>query len=707
MLRPMLSCVRSIRWIEVEICVPDSGKLGVWLENEENTVKIRHNVTIMADLLKPENQNSTQVKFSVAAHTFRNEKIHLIGSCEELGNWKTEHSIPLSFSKLRSHKREDGSRCGIWQATVTLDSDKNLEYKYIMKPEQDSAESITFEAIKTNRTVQTSGYGMVVDDGHFGCLEKDTEFKEPEQNVLVDAGWLINQVQLRVYFGKQDPETKFYRGVTLQDPALKPSELDIKIVPEGKLHLSETQYYKSVGLADDRTFVMTAPDRANLSFIVYIVRRSNGKKVGSLNLQHYELGMRGLISRPILNKKGKSIARVDLQYLVVDPFNHPGNTLASVGSNPFPDLIGHRGMGISGKAGALINQTVTENTLLSFVTAAKLGAEFIEFDVQLTSDGIPIITHDEEIWVRTLDSHDGNPQILRVGQFCETILNSRQVPINKLKYSKIKRLKPLILEEEVEGKPEVTQQDKRRTKLKRASSIGEFQRGRTYLEMSPVAQPNSHNKEPNYWDTLASFPSLEEVLRFVPKEVGFNVEIKYPDNAERERYFDVKERNVYVNTILRVIFDHANDRKLMISSFDPDVCQLCAIKQIRFPVFFLTEGGTIKTDDGRKDSVRAAIQFAKSARLVGIVSDSTPILEDLSLIKEAHDVNLMMFTYGHKNSDINNVRKQKKAGVDSVICDNVARVKKEGRHINMIETVMNPYVHKFLRMRGSVDERDE
>jgi glycerophosphodiester phosphodiesterase len=34
-----------------------------------------------------------------------------------------------------------------------------------------------------------------------------------------------------------------------------------------------------------------------------------------------------------------------------------------------------------------------ENTLLSFVTASSLGAEYVEFDVQLTRDNVPIIYH--------------------------------------------------------------------------------------------------------------------------------------------------------------------------------------------------------------------------------------------------------------------------------------------------------------------------
>lgn len=100
-----------------------------------------------------------------------------------------------------------------------------------------------------------------------------------------------------------------------------------------------------------------------------------------------------------------------------------------------------------------------------------------------------------------------------------------------------------------------------------------------------------------------------------------------------ERYFAVSERNDYVNTILQVTFDYAADRKCMFSSFDPDICYLLASKQVRyvqlfvynsnnqsfylffipsFPVFFLTEGGTVITDDPRKNSLEAAIQFAQA-----------------------------------------------------------------------------------------------
>jgi glycerophosphoryl diester phosphodiesterase len=52
-----------------------------------------------------------------------------------------------------------------------------------------------------------------------------------------------------------------------------------------------------------------------------------------------------------------------------------------------PKVIGHRGA----KAYA------PENTLASIHTAADLGIEWVELDVKLTKDNVPIIFHDEEL----------------------------------------------------------------------------------------------------------------------------------------------------------------------------------------------------------------------------------------------------------------------------------------------------------------------
>jgi glycerophosphoryl diester phosphodiesterase len=53
-----------------------------------------------------------------------------------------------------------------------------------------------------------------------------------------------------------------------------------------------------------------------------------------------------------------------------------------------PELIAHRGYALR----------YPENTLLGFRAAIEAGARYIECDVQLTADGIPVLLHDSDLW---------------------------------------------------------------------------------------------------------------------------------------------------------------------------------------------------------------------------------------------------------------------------------------------------------------------
>jgi glycerophosphodiester phosphodiesterase len=55
-------------------------------------------------------------------------------------------------------------------------------------------------------------------------------------------------------------------------------------------------------------------------------------------------------------------------------------------------VIGHRGLGKNWNGRKSLQ--LGENTLASFIAAANLGANYVEMDVQLTKDNIPVIYHD-------------------------------------------------------------------------------------------------------------------------------------------------------------------------------------------------------------------------------------------------------------------------------------------------------------------------
>lgn len=87
--------------------------------------------------------------------------------------------------------------------------------------------------------------------------------------------------------------------------------------------------------------------------------------------------------------------------------------------------------------------------------------------------------------------------------------------------------------------------------------------------------------------------TLREMFQRLPRWLGFNIEIKYPPDAViKSMPYRMYDRNHFVDTVLRVVFEEARGRKVIFSTFDPDCATLLSLKQPRFPVFFLTCSGT-------------------------------------------------------------------------------------------------------------------
>jgi glycerophosphoryl diester phosphodiesterase len=70
------------------------------------------------------------------------------------------------------------------------------------------------------------------------------------------------------------------------------------------------------------------------------------------------------------------------------------NTTGYLGALPDsrPRIFAHRGLVFQGS-----QQVVDENTLDSFELALAAGADFLETDLQLTRDGIPVLFHDSDL----------------------------------------------------------------------------------------------------------------------------------------------------------------------------------------------------------------------------------------------------------------------------------------------------------------------
>ena len=86
--------------------------------------------------------------------------------------------------------------------------------------------------------------------------------------------------------------------------------------------------------------------------------------------------------------------------------------------------------------------------------------------------------------------------------------------------------------------------------------------------------------------------------------------------------------------MLNELYNHAGNRLIILSTFDPDVALLLRLKQPRFPVCFLTESaGPIKTPDPRRASLHHAIQWARAIHCWGIVTECWPISHAPELVE--------------------------------------------------------------------------
>ncbi|KAF9203827.1 Glycerophosphocholine phosphodiesterase [Haplosporangium sp. Z 27] len=399
-------------------------------------------------------------------------------------------------------------------------------------------------------------------------------------------------------------------------------------------------------------------------------------------------------------EKMEIIGRVRAEFAVVRPFKHENLKVGSKHTywkSVTTTVIGHRGLGMNRKVS---NLQVGENTLLSFVTAASLGAEYVEFDVQMTKDMVPVLYHD---WTVTETGLDIPVSAITLEQFqnlskskARSHGNGSQPPSPKAEAQKLRSTTPpppppTTLKVQP-TRPELTRRSTNESendtykevqaRLGRSNSLGAITKMKA---MAATTQPeNSMAKmKGNGLGTIqAPFATLKDAFETVPSKIGFNIEVKYPmlDEAEDANIpLYAFEINRFVDRILQEVYDHENmhpDRNIIFSSFHPDICLLLNMKQPNYPVFFLTDGGTSVVADRRCNSIQGAVRFATSIDLLGIVTHSGPIIEAPNLIKGIKDTGLLVFTYGADNNDVENAKLQRRHGVDAVIVDSVLAVRK-------------------------------
>lgn len=362
------------------------------------------------------------------------------------------------------------------------------------------------------------------------------------------------------------------------------------------------------------------------------------------------------------------IGSVTFNFLIITPFSHPNMFVSEVQtywkSMASPMVIGHRGLGknFAGRQSLQLG----ENTIQSFIAAANLGASYVEFDIQLTKDHVPVIYHD---FLVSETGIDAPVHTLTLEQFlhisdgrtpqgaAKALAQAMAIdPDVKLPGAQTPRQRSMSVGEEL-GVPNLSERMKHTRDFKMKGFKG--------------------NSRGNH--IQAPFATLEELFKKLPEGVGFNMELKYPmlheSEAEEMDTYAV-ELNSFVDTVLQTTYDHNKGRNIIFSSFNPDICLLLSFKQPSIPVLFLTDAGVSPVGDIRASSIQEAVRFASRWNLLGVVTAAEPLVIAPRLVRVIKESGLVCVSYGVANNDPVNVKTQVNEGIDAVIVDSVLAIRK-------------------------------
>lgn len=427
--------------------------------------------------------------------------------------------------------------------------------------------------------------------------------------------------------------------------------------------------------------VFTSADAAKVKLLFDIVPTYSGtqKKIGRAvallssikpTIGTQRMNLQGDMCVPIMSANLDVIGTVNFHFLVVTPFSHPKMGITSQQtywkSMETTMLIGHRGLGKNATSNKSLQ--LGENTLPSFIAAANLGAQYVEFDVQLTKDHVPVIYHD---FLVSETGIDAPVHTLTLEQFLHINPDKRRHKDDQP-----------VQEETVDAS------GNRRTRSnsftpQRSQSMGFA--GTGDAEMNERMRHTRDFKEKGFKANSrgnfiqAPFATLEDLFRQLPEHIGFNIEMKYPMLHETEQHdMDAYavELNSFCDTVLSKVYDLAGERHIIFSSFNPDICLCLNFKQPSIPILFLTDAGCSTVSDIRASSLQEAIRFASRWNLLGIVSAAEPLINSPRLVRVVKENGLVCVSYGALNNDSMMVQRQVKQGIDAVIVDSVLAIRK-------------------------------
>ncbi|XP_061415432.1 glycerophosphocholine phosphodiesterase GPCPD1 [Lethenteron reissneri] len=626
----------------------------------------------------------SQVTFLVRADTLPGEALGLCGDSQDLGSWKSENSITL-------HQELPDSN--IWTVTVPLPSVKTVHFRFFKgcfyeSKTKDGSKLVTVNKWETHlhpREFTPTGANCSVDGGHFGIVNGVTS---------VDIGWLTCQTELRLrlHFSTKPPvlinkkkfkNSRFRVKLTIEgteedddsenyteaectqteNPKV-PLSLEISLISQGQYKSRHSQPECGYALEPScwMEYMVHTVDPGNLELTFDFFEEDLSERVVQSDALPGLVGTacllsstlmetsksNGVISLPIMGRNTRqTIGKVNVDYFIIHPAQDLHCDMKASFSKywkPRQTLdIGHRGAGISYFTEKLAK--VRENTITSFKNAASHGAAYVELDVHLSKDLVPVVYHDFTCCISMKKRHmDDQSELL-------------EIPVRELTYQQLQMLK-------------LAHAHAKKVDLDHDSSLND-----------------SHDVP-----ETQSFPTLDQVFEGVPEHVGFDIEIKWPLQQKNgvwegnlSSYFDM---NQFVDIILSCVQQQAKTRRIIYSSFDANICAMVRLKQNKYPVLFLTQGMTEvypEFMDIRTRSTQIAVHFAQAENILGISAHTEDLLRNPTYIVEAKSKGLVIFGWGNDTNVSENRHRLKELGMDGLIYDRIYDSKPEEANTFQVE----------------------
>lgn len=650
-------------------------------------------------------------------------QLHVNGGCElcvlgspaELGCWRPTCALPVALSPV-----DGGLRASVVVSLELPAEDVSVQYVYITRSADGRLAGWERRSARTLKLAGSARSAHVEDSMLQGETAQDRTVAPPPPLAVPGAlspALLGMETACMSLVGPDCDELLCLLTVPAQAVTGGGATLAADLLGPGPTAALSVACYCDAILG--HVVTLRVPGRSLAGrFVRLSVCAASGEVVGRLVLGSDELVSRlcGCLVRPLLTPSGDAVAaELELRFVVCLPLAHAANSLErlwriSGAATGGVRLFGHRGLGSN--RDYLANRTfVRENSITSFLAAAKAGADGVELDVQLSADGVPFIVHDFRLrapvpagspdaaidcvlaaYGMPPDEPGADPcGVGRVWQVPVHWLSARQLRGMRLPSTYLARAaaaEEASLSAAALGAA-VSEARSPQAFAGAALSLAPGQPVRRRASLSHVLSSAEHARLAHrapprsafvfVTDGAATLGQLLAVLRARAPDLAVNVELKYPyEPRDVAELGSVVERNAWLDTVLAAVLQAPACEALFFSSFDPDLAIMCRAKQARWPVLLLTEAATEGTRyaDERLNSLEAAAAVCRLAGLHGVVADVRAVLAQPDFAAVAHADGLVLYTYGKANCDEAAIRTQLAAGVDGIITDNIKLVRR-------------------------------